>query len=700
MTNSLFTGKFTDAVTGLGVPGATADIAENMGWRDTTDASGVYDIQATPGNYTMGASAAGYFPQYTSVSIAQNETVTTNFSLMPMSSGTVKGTAWINSSLVISQVVVSTVQAGMGNFAAQYIELYNPTPNAVSVNGGVAGPSIKVNFQSAPGCGDASTCDDPTFGIKLNYVNDTVAPFGFYVIANTGTFMVNGVTVTADAVYAPNANAFCTAQPATWNTGGTPPVMAIMSQLGHGGDVWLSDSSGNLIDQVGWSHGANSHPNCSPYCIPFASGFQAGAEIVRTSSPNYASSVWGPAYDTSISSIDFVYPPIIAGFPYQPFSTLSPAAAPIAGRPAFGAVVTSNDSLSNSTAAYSVGYPPVADFTLVGVATATSAAPWSVLITSHGLTLENDFVTIPTQGSVYTFPSSTTILNLPSTEGFIAGTVADVLGSVITSPSAIKVSGGGTSVTAVNGHYLLPVSSGSVDVTANPSSANKDYVSVSSLAVTVQLGEISDGVDFQLSQGGQISGFVTRDGINALPGVAVSMIDSNGFSHDTEITNSAGQFTTIVIATGAYEVTPELDSLEISSPTYQNSTVAGGSTVFSTTFTITGAMGTVTGVATAGGKAISTGVLIVVTTSTLAGTPPAPPTISSATLTANSYYIGSSLEDGTFSISVRQSTSPAYNIYGYYTTVNSTGAVTFQSLKLTGVSVLAGQTVSGKNLAW
>ena len=117
------------------------------------------------------------------------------------------------------------------------------------------------------------------------------------------------------------------------------------------------------------------------------------------------------------------------------------------------------------------GSRPYATFSLVGVATATAAAPWTVLITSSNVTLENDFVTVSSQGAVYTFPSTTTIINQPSTQGFIAGTVTDILGNPITSPTLITVTGGGATNTAssTNGRYLLRVSSGSVtDVTANP----------------------------------------------------------------------------------------------------------------------------------------------------------------------------------------------------------------------------------------
>ena len=88
-----------------------------------------------------------------------------------------------------------------------------------------------------------------------------------------------------------------------------------------------------------------------------------------------------------------------------------------------------------------------------------------------------------------------------------------------------------------------------------------------------------------------------------------------------------------------------------------------------------------------------------VTTATLAGTPPAPPSLSSATLTGSPYYVASSREDGTYRVEVRQSTSPAYRVYAYYITYPG-GAPTINAQSASGVQVLAGQTTTGVNFSW
>ena len=45
-----------------------------------------------------------------------------------------------------------------------------------------------------------------------------------------------------------------------------------------------------------------------------------------------------------------------------------------------------------------------------------------------------------------------------------------------------------------------------------------------------------------LSRGGSVNGFITRDGVNALPGVAVALFDSNGRSHAQAVSGSNGYF--------------------------------------------------------------------------------------------------------------------------------------------------------------
>ncbi len=687
MSNSALTGKVKISGTTTGIPNALVVVAENVGWRDTSNASGDYSISLSPGPGTLVASARGYFTAYVDVTALANASVNTDISMTAMSSGSVTGTAWVHPGPVISQVVASTVQAN--GFIAQFIELYNPTDEDIVIGGDP--PAIRVNFQTAPGCSGAVTCADATYGIKLVYVNTTIEARSYYVIANTTTFTMRGSSVAVDAYYNNGAHSYCSPMPggAQWNA---PSIKQLML-VPHGGSVWLTNASGDILDTVGWAHNANTPPlQEGNYINLGATGLLDSVQIVRASSAAFYSNSYGRAYDSGSNNVDFT----TASFVYDVFNVEEGAQTVVAGVPAVGAVISANDGLSNPTTAYATGSPPRAAFALTQVATGT----WTVIIASGTAQKQTtNAVTIAATGSTYVYPSSTTFLDEEAVSGFISGRVVDAnavpLNNITMSPGAF----GAEVVTNASGRYLLTVSTGIVGVTANADNDNPSYISLSSANISVGLGQIVSGVDFVLSQGGRFSGFVSRDGTNALPGIAVTATDSNDVSRDIQVSDVNGRFTTINIATGTYDITPILDSLESSTPTKVTATVTAGATVSVGTFTVTGALGTIAGNVTAGGIPIATGVLIVVTTKTLAGSPPAAPALSTATLTDSAYYITSSREDGTFSVDVRGSTNPVYRVYGYYYASANGGADSGTSRTATA-SVLAGQTTSQVNLAW
>jgi hypothetical protein len=698
--NAIFSGLVRNAMTLAPIPGAVLNVAENLGWRDTSGATGLYSINLSPGNFTLGTVVPGYFPVHRSVSIAGNQSQTQDFDLVPMSSGTAIGAPlWINPAPVISQVVVSTLQADT-NIEAQYVELYNPTAAPIVVGSGITPSTLKLKMTS--GCSGAGsvTCAGSTYGIKLDYVNTTIPAFGYYLIANISTFTVNGVLKTADAVIADDAAAYCASPPlpAYWNPL-APTKLKKLAPNGHAATFYLTDASDQILDAVGWDHGGTVSSYCETSCIPFAGGAPSGQQFVRLTStgPTAAGfSLYGRAYDSNANRVDFTT--TSAGLVYPAYSSADGAKTLMSGKPAVGAIVSASDGLSQSTQSYAVGSPPYAAFALTQVATGT----WTMLISSGSWSLQHDTVTIAATGSVFTLASTMSFLNTANADGFISGTVTNVLGTPI-SPAIPLDPGGAGAVkyaSVSNGRYLLRVTPGSVDVVANSgvgSAAN--YVSGSSLAVTATLGGIHSGVDFLLSQGGRVSGFITRDGVNPLPGIAVSLIDVNGYSRDQPVSGSDGRFTSLNVATGAYTLEPALDSLESAVPASAAVTVTSGGNIFASTFTVAGALGAITGSVSLTGAPLRTGALIIVTTAALPGTPPAPPTLDASALTGSPYYLTSSQEDGTYRIEVRQSTAPAYRVYAYYTTYNG-GTPVINSLSLTGVQVLAGQTVPGNNFAW
>ena len=693
MANAVFNGLVRNSVTLAPISGALLNAAENMGWRDTTNASGIYSINMSPGNFTLVASAPGYYTEFRTVSIAANATQTQDFNLAKIATGTVTGTAWVNPNLLISQVVVETntwVSAALGNRNVEYIELFNPTPGPIDI--GVTGdPEIRIDYDCEPAGQDRAHT-----AFNFMFVSTYVAPGHYYLLASAMTFMINGSMINADACFGSAAGC------------NTAPTFPDYLDNNRAGDIELSRYSDNAVyDIVGWKDkeaGSDmpDHWEGTPipnYTAADFDGMQAGNQIVRTSSPSFPSGIYGKAYDSGNNSADFIYPSAtFTGISYPPRNSLAASQTLIAGTPAAGAVVTASDGLSASTVAWLSGTPPSAVFTLVDVATGT----WTAIISSGNFTLENDTVTLAASGSVYNFPSSTTFLNQSATQGLITGRVLNAFGLPISAPSPIVLSPGAAGSDAIAdtsyGRYTLRVSSGLVDVTANPANTNPSYVSISSLTILVEFGEVHSGVDFILSQGARISGFVTRDGINALPGVAMVILDSNDSSRDVQITGTDGRFTTISVSTGVYTVEPALSSYELSAPSSATvSLVTAGSTLFSTTFTVSGAMGAISGSVTSGGQPIKSGALIVVTTATLTGTPPAPPILNYATSTGGTkYYIVSSLETGVYTAEAPQG---IYRVYAYYSTPSGATA-TILSSATANINVIAGQTTTGVNFSW
>jgi hypothetical protein len=702
MSNCLGKGKVTDAVTTNAIPAALVDVAENIGWRSNTDSQGNYLIHLSPGTFDFVATAAGYYSQRFTLSVAPNSTVTQNFTLQPISSGTIQGLAWKTTHLVISQVVASTVTDN----DYEYMELYNPTTYSIFIgtNSAMNSPSV------VPTTWDQN--NNATMH-HMAYNNSWVSPYGYYIITNTGfppgnatscrTYNVFGSTRAPDACW--------------WRysyDGGSGPHALNLNNAGGFSLGDITSYTGNLsfnsanwpsgrIDSIAWSD------NTAGFAAPSnavegtgmssPNGIAAGEQYVRMSYPGSLSSGIGRAYDTDNNTFNFFdFPSLL----YQPYNS-SAIQNPIAGTPATGATVSVTDGLSASTNATLLGGAyPYAQFTVPGVATGT----WTVYIDSSGTSAEIDNVavtqnattSIPNASTTPTWPAAGTYSSFLSTNGVVgtvSGNVTDIFGSVIIPAVNVKV---GNTVTPVGptGHYAVRLPTGTYDVTANPGNGNANYETQVQTNVAITLGDETANVNFQLAQGGYITGWVTRDGTNPLPGVTVIASDANGLEHDSEVSGSNGRFTLVNLTTGTYSVQPILDSKETANPLNANTTISqAGVTYWSSSFTIIGAMGTVTGAVTASGNPIQTGVLVVIST----GSTTSPPVLNSAALTGAAYYADSSHEDGTYSVDVRGSSTTTYNVTAFYERLSGSTPIISTS-SVSGVTVNAGQVTSGVNFAW
>jgi len=678
MYNATIKGNVKVQGSGTNIPNATVMVAENITWMDTTDASGNYSINLINGNYNLLCSAWGYFSKSVPVSVGPGQTITQDFELVPMSSGTVFGTVWYNDHLVISQVVAS-IESPEG-FNQEYLELFNPTTYTWNLIVGTT-PIIGVKYQ-----GVGSPVNPPIQNVDLVYYTPSIPPYSYYLIANTNTITACGVTRDADAVFVSTNVIKCKED----------------DDEAAGGIGIYYISNGNWIDLVGWdwNNGAKSAPIYETDGIDQNIGFEKNEQYIRRSSTSGVTTGIGRCYDSNNNEIDFIDTPIT--YPPKNSSDTEPI---VAGVPADGAIITANDTLSGGATAYLTGSPPVSVFRLITVATGT----WTVMITHNNRTLEissvtvlsNQFIGIPNATTNPTWKVSgyhSSILEQGITDGFISGKVTNAYGTVISPPITVQAGPYSVSVN-VAGYYFIQVPSGTYNVIANPNNSDSRYATSVRDNVEVKSGQITSGIDFVLSQAGKITGFVTRDGINPIPDVVMTAEDSSGFIRGESISEVNGRFQIINLTTGTYYVKPVLSSRETSTPERSTCTVTVGSTIFAGTFTVRGMFGKISGKVTYSGSPIKTGVLIVATTSTITGTPPA---LGAGTLTGSPYFVSNSYEDGTYFVEVIGSTTTKYNVYAYYvnfsTSAPDTPVIFTQSR--TNITVNQGQEITGVDFSW
>lgn len=676
--DSSFSGTISSAVTGVPIAGALVKVQENPDWNATTDSSGYYSFRVYHGSYTIRASSSGWYDATSTVQTANSGSNTTlNLSMSRIASGTISGALWLNTDLVISQVVASsnTYEAN-GSVAkdVEYVELFNPTTFPINIAG--AAKQIHLNYDNEAG----ADCLDACF--NLVYVTSYVPPLRYYLISNTSAFLMEGSFYNADAYWSGKKLA-----------------------ANQAGAIYISrPDTGRRIDTVGWADDDNAAPLFEGNQIPDPAANDSpvaqGKQLVRVSSPAASlmtTGTYGKAYDSDDNRDDFLYQNDVFTFPplplfFAPRTTSHPAETVLTGKPAVGAYVAATDSLSGSTQAVRMSVSSgalsldYAYFKVNSVATGT----WSVVTATgaHYKEINNvvvgngsntpilNAVTDPAQlmaGHYHVFLDSAHV------GGFVQGRVTSVNGLAL---SGITVNVGGvTKTTGANGTYFAKVSSGPVTVIANPNNANTTYQQGITL-VDVAQGQIA-AVDFILSQGGTITGFVTT-GTTPLPNIVVTALIS-GNQYGTGTSDSAGTFYIRGVSTGTYTVQPVLEAGQDSNPnSYSGVVVTAASTVNVGTFTVSGAFGTIEGVVTYNGETVTTGALILASTAAIPATPPSIAGSSSPALTP--MYAVSSRADGTFELPVRGNAG-SYRLSAYVPVISVSGSVSVTTKTYTGISV-------------
>lgn len=676
-------GRVTVSGSGAPISGANVVITENVAWRSATDSSGDYLIRVYDGKYKVNAGASGFFSATREVTVAANQTATVDFPLVAMASGTVRGFAWLNDGPVISQVVGSTINTTTG-FDQEYVELFNPTPNAWPMASNPTTPVTGLKY--------VSTSDEILKNISIDYATLSIPPSGYYLMANTTTVIIGGEPKNADAVWSATNADFpniikCAADGASHGGGGV-------------GIYKVSDNSWLDIMGWDWNGGSKSAPIYETDGYDQNTGLQRGEQFVRKSSTSGVVAGQGRCYDSHNNNKDVTERNPVTFYPLNSSNT----ELILAGKPAIGAMISSPDGLSYSVTAAQIGSPPAAEFVLTSVAT----GQWSIMLTSGTFSRTISSVTVATNGETVMIPSAATsppwpltnyysaFINQTADVGYISGRVTNAYNAPISAPSPIKVRVGPTEVAAnpSTGRYIMAVSSGVYTVEANPNSDNSYYVYQTKDAVTVSLGVVTSGVNFVLSQGGLVSGWVTRDGINPLPNVSVIALDSDEAVLGVGISEQDGRFTILNLSTGTYTIKPELDAKETSIPDEISANVTLGANIFIGTFTVTDAFGKIRGSVRSGGQSISTGVMLVASTTTIStGNPPAlvPDML-------QIYYMANSYEDGTYILEVRGG-SALYSVAAFYPTL-SQGAVSVSTKTLSNIAVSPGASTTGVNFDW
>lgn len=634
--------------------------------------------------------------------------------------------------------------------AVEYVELFNPTTAEFSMApatcAGTTCPSPFVNLNYGA---HANGNDVNNFLTNATFVSTYVAVSHYYLIANTSFFLLSGQWMHADAFY--NANVLSTYVNKCGSLQFNSSATGMVDQVG-----WSSTAANCTRNQPPYFLGA---PIPTSGAIPAG---QQVVRVSSPAAGNLAIQQWGRDYNTGAAyairgqggnNLDFIYPDIAgytatytAGYLYAPNgpagsiwiqpsheNTADNAAgvglaghtdistAPVAaGIPAVGAYVSASDPFSGSTVAYSVSIASgsltlaVASFTLVGVTTSVASVAttcggscWVLNIASNAYSTQIATVTVG-QGQTHWIPDSTTSSTWPavnqtadvlliSTGGYVKGNVTDINANAINGvTTGISVSVGGiTRRLGTNGDYFIPSTTGAVSVVANPNSVSP-YVQVIAMP-TVNLGQVTTQ-NFTLVQGGTIQGYVTG-GTTPLPNYVVTA-QQNGNQMGAGTSFTSGNFYINNLATGTYTVAPTLDPSQSSNPASITTTLtSAGTTLFVGTFTVNGAMGTIAGSVQLANTAVTSGSLILASTTAWTASQqingPAAIVGSSAPAMAPMYAI-SSLADGTYSLPVRGGSS--YYLLVYIPSLSNSGKLSVSTGTYSNIFVNPGL-ITTKNIS-
>jgi Tfp pilus assembly protein PilV len=667
---------------GVAIPGALVQVIDNSNWFSSVDGSGNYRFNVSPGSYTLQSSSNGYFTSTTNgyQNFTSGNTTTINFTLTQMATGTVTGQIFIDTNIVIGQVVASSVT----DRDYDYLELYNSSTSTLTM-----GPMrLWIGYY------------DHNWNFRGGYITtntNSLGPNRFFLVANTpDTIQIGGVIRNVDGYCSDSAYQY--------------PNHFILPALAGGIYVYFYKPSTGwaVVDRMGWYNGATAPVSLTVETQGVAgTGLPAGHQYVRRTGTGVYDLTYGPAYDSDNNSIDFTENTTITVTP----SNSSVSKNPESGRPSYGAMVNLNDPFNNSggCTAATVGGCPVCAFS---VSAATGA--WTMEISSNGYYAQIQNINVqpsastgvPNGGTTPSWASvgnaNVTLLQNTTSYAFVSGYVITSGGSPLNGIKVIDGNGRSTT-TGSNGAYTLLASSGVVYITANPndSNMNHSYVTSPPQMETLQAGALYDGINFTLELGGILRAYFQTGTSRPLPGRIAVALKQGGADTAQASSDSTGYCYLQNLSTGVYTITPELDSLETASPGSLTVTMAStGTSTSVSTFTITSGIVTITGQVLVGVSSapITTGTLILASSTSITST--LPPTQSGATGAACSpcYYTTSSDASANYTLQLRSSAIP-YRLYGWYTTFSGSTPHISKSVEYQ-VTVSTPGVSSTQNISW
>lgn len=623
-------GYVTNSVTGQAVAGTLVQARRNPGWGSYTDNTGYYSFQATDNTMIVISNRYAYY-EHTSApfNINYGDNLK-SFQMVPISSRTVTGYVITYSGVLISQIN----NKWHATSDVEFIELYNGSTSTVNLAGYTLTHVDKWEVETV---------------IPLTWINSSIPSNRYFLFLGSqfGTDTAAPDGKAADAYFT--------------------------SLMNHGqqGGVILKNAASGVVDKMAWGNSIQPPPTVATEGTGVdlgggSPGIGQGSTLVRKAiSTSTASDMTPPsgahvnsgnAWDTQNNNSDFVL-----------ISTASPRntsniTVPQGGTGLAGAVVSASDGISASTVATSSGY-----FTLT-MATGT----WMVSAASTTVEGQKN-MTVTLAG-----PNTTVILaTMPATVGFIVGTVRQYGTTpfpnmlVRADPSGIQAFSNSSGIYSL----ALPANE-EYFITGNPNFYDPDWnTAITPDAIAVQAGGIVDTIDLNIWKNAFVSGQVTTNGVDGLPGVAV--VASGQFSNgNTALTDGNGNYTIsgLRLVGNPYTIYPVLVEGQASTPvSYGGVNLTQGNNLTGQDFQITGAYVTISGTATFNGQPITSGINIIASTATISASNP--PDITFAVRNGSvKYYQALTDNAGAYSLSVVGGAT--YNLVAWYTTTSTTTAKT------------------------